>query len=117
MARRPTKRIRVGSNVHMDRIPLEDDFEVVQARTSSLRGPGHLPTDSARWPMKGHTSWTVGDTWAPEDDLELALDPHDGWFDEEMEADIGEVMDMPTVDVNRKQRRKKSHISVTTLSF
>lgn len=109
---RPAKRTRHAPNIHRDRIPLDDDFEIIQARTSSLSGPGRLPFDSARSPLKGRTTWSIGSSWAPDDDPELDLDPDDAWYDQEMEADVGEVIDLPPVELNTRPKKKKSQASV-----
>lgn len=100
-----------------DRIPLEDDFEVLQARTSSLHGPGNLPFDSARSPLRGQTTWNVGNTWAPEDDPELALDSDDSWYEIQMEADVGDLIDSAPVDERSRPRPRKSQASVRFMSY
>lgn len=110
--RRPAKRTRHTLNVQHDRIPIEDDFEVLHSRTSSLHGPRHLPFDSARSPLRGRTTWTIGQTWAPEDDPEFSLDSDDELYEMEMEADVGEVMDIPPVDEKDGAKVKKSQVSV-----
>lgn len=116
---RPTKRRRQETldprsnpRVYRDRIPLEDDYEVVQARTSTLSGQGRLPTDSIRSSLKGRTTWTVGTSWAPEDDPELDLDPSDDWYDEAMGADVGDILDDHLHHHTAKQRGRRSQASV-----
>lgn len=114
---RPPKRRRLDLSTdpraYRDRIPLEDDYEVVQARTSRLSGQGRLPTESARSPLRGRTTWTVGTTWAPEDDPELDLDPNDGWYDEVMDADVGDLLDGRPQQDPAKPRARRSQASVS----
>lgn len=122
---RPSKRPRqhcpdprAEPRVYRNRIPLEDDFEVVQARTSSLVGQGRLPKDSTRSDLRGKTTWTVGSSWAPEDDPELSLDPNDEWFNEAIEADVGDIIDgsTPPKLTSAKQKVKRSLASVRYLT-
>ncbi|KAF9472815.1 hypothetical protein BDN70DRAFT_818108 [Pholiota conissans] len=82
---RPNKRAK-KSHYH-DRISLEDDLEVIHARSSRLTAR-NMATESFRTPLKGRTTWNIGTTWAPEDDKELALDDSGDWFDVEMQGDL-----------------------------
>lgn len=86
---------------------------MVQARTSTLAGQGRLPTDSNRSPLRGRTTWTIGSAWAPEDDPELDLDSDDGWYDEAMEADIGDLMDGNIQQESAKPKARRSQASVS----
>ena len=106
-ASRPSA-VRFGGPYH-DRIPLEEDFETVTARTVSLSGPNGLPTTAHRSSVS--SSWTVGDAWAPEDDDEFSLDPDHGWYDEAVEADVGELLD-EVVSPLRRHRKKCTQTSV-----
>lgn len=121
---RPSKRARQqGPNprsdprVYTDRIPLEDDFEVVQARTSTLVNRGRNPQDSIRSPLKGRTTWTIGSSWAPEDDPELSLNPNDEWYNDAIDADVGDLLDrsLPPQVNAAKQKGKRSQASVSCL--
>lgn len=113
MSRHPPKRPRLGPSTYHDRIPLENDFEVLHARTSALTGPGRFPTDTARSPLKGRTTWTIGDTWAPEDDPEFSLDPDGECFDEEMDADIGDIINAVDSQAGTATRPQRSKASVS----
>lgn len=62
--------------------------------------------------MKGRTTWTEGESWTPEDDHELALDADDEWYEEEMDADVGEVMDRPIIEGPPPTKKKRSQASV-----
>lgn len=100
-------RERVGGSYH-DRIPLEDDFETVQARTASLTSRGAaVDLDVSSLP----SPWTVGSSWAPEESYEFSLDPDDGWYDEAIEANIGDVMENV---ISPKLKKRRTHVSVRT---
>lgn len=109
----PPKRQRTGGTTRsqFERISIHDDYEVFQARTSSFGSRGQV-FDTPKSPMKGHATWTVGEAWAPEDDHELSLDADDGWYEEEMDADIGDVMDRP-IEKLPPTRKKRSQASVS----
>lgn len=110
----PPKRQRPNGTTRsqFDRIALQDDYEVLQARTSSLGSRGQI-FETPKSPMKGRTAWTVGEDWTPEDNHELALDDDDGWYKEEMDADVGEVMDRPIVEKEPPMKKKRSQASVS----
>lgn len=109
MARRSSRpsAAQFGGSYH-DRIPLEDDYETITFRNTSLSGPNSLPTAAYRSSVS--TAWTIGDNWAPEDSCDFSLDPDNGWYDEVVEADICDVME--ELVVPKKSRKKRSHISV-----
>lgn len=106
---RPSK-VRFGGSYH-DRIPLEEDFETVSVRTASLSGPNSFPMTTDRSSVS--SSWTFGDSWAPEDSQEFSLDPDQGWYDEAVDADIGDVMEGLEIP---PRRRNRSQASVCTRS-
>lgn len=103
---------RYASNIRHIRVPLDDDFEVVQARTSSLRGPGGTTAEGARSPLKGCTTWTVGASWAPEDDPEFSLDTDSEEHDDEMARGIGDVLDKADASEGPK-KKKRSEVLVS----
>ena len=106
---RPSK-VRFGGS-YDDRIPLEEDFETVSARTGSLSGPNNFPMNTDRSSVS--SSWTYGDSWAPEDSDDFSLDPDQGWYDEAVEADIADVMEELVIP---QRRRNRSQASVCTIS-
>ncbi|KJA15106.1 hypothetical protein HYPSUDRAFT_208167 [Hypholoma sublateritium FD-334 SS-4] len=65
------------------RVPLEDNFEVIHARTTHLTSRKE-PIESSRSPLKGQMTRTLGNVWAPEDNEELALDKTDERYNEEI---------------------------------
>ena len=78
---------RTKTSHRFDRIPLEDDFEVIHARSSQLSSR-NAPIDLSRSPLKGVTTWKAGNSWAPDDDEELALDKTDELYNNELMANI-----------------------------
>lgn len=99
-------RVDVGGS-YRDQIPLEEDFEVVNARTASLSGPNNLPMAMERSSLS--STWTIGDSWAPEENHDFSLDPDDGWYDEAVKANVCDVMEEL---VAPKKRNKRSEASV-----
>lgn len=98
-----------GGSYH-DRIPLEDDYEVVQARTASLTSRnGAINSQVSSLPLP----WTIGTNWAPEENFEFSLDPNDDWFDETLDANVEDIMDHIIIP---KTKNKRSDASVS-LSF
>ncbi len=97
-----------GGSYH-DRIPLENDFEVIKARTASS-GPNRMPIETATTILP--STWTFGSSWAPEDDPEYALDPDGEWYDEVLEADVGDVLEEAEVE-EPKKKKKRSEVSVS----
>lgn len=80
------QRISIGGSYH-DRVVDPEDFEIVHARESHLSSR-RQNIETPRSPQKGRTTWVVGETWIPEDDPELGLDPGGDWFDEELDKDV-----------------------------
>lgn len=96
-----------GGSYH-DRIPLEDDYEVVQARTASLTSRnGTINTPVSSLPAQ----WTIGSDWAPEESYEFSLDPDDEWFDEALDANVEDIMEEITIP---KAKNKRSEASVSS---
>ena len=88
--------------VYRDRIPLEEDFEVVRVQTVSRSGPNHITVETGRTSLP--SPWTIGSSWAPEDNLEFSLDPDDGWYNEALEADIVDTEDKDVVIHEKKKK-------------
>lgn len=106
----PNKRQRLQTGcVYRDRIPLESDFEIVQARTASRLGPNKLLVETNKTSFP--SSWLVGSSWGPEDNLEYSLDPDNEWYDEVLEADVVEALNLGDA-VLPGNKKKRSHISV-----
>ena len=107
---------RLKTSHYRDRIPLDDDYEIIHSRSSHLTSR-NIPVDSARSPMKGRTSWTVGNRWAPDDDEELALDETDAQYNAQISADVFDSV-ATSVDERPKRKRKRvrSRISVRAVA-
>lgn len=73
------------------RVSLGDDYADVQARSSTLRAG--LPVDTLRTAIREEVDWDDIDSWEPEDDPDLALDPNSDQFDDDMGATMHEVLD------------------------
>ena len=100
-----------------DRIELADDFEVVHAHESYVHQRGRLAVETPRSPQKGWTTWTVGDSWAPEDSFEFALDPHGDWYDEQLDAPVTETIETSLQSVQSKPKKKKKQRSKVAVSY
>lgn len=106
---RAAKRQRASlGGSYRDRVVDDEDMEVVHSRDSFLSSRGKT-IETPRSPQKGRTTWVVGETWVPEDDPELGLDPGGGWYDEELEKD---VMELPRPLEKPTQPKKRSRVSV-----
>lgn len=108
MSERTSKRntVHFGS-AYRDRIPLEEDFEAVQACTASRTAFNHTATDLGSFTVR--SPWTIGSVWAPEESNEFSLDPNDDRYDEALEADVAAVMENTAIP---KSRKKRSQVSV-----
>ncbi|KJA13018.1 hypothetical protein HYPSUDRAFT_209892 [Hypholoma sublateritium FD-334 SS-4] len=106
----PGPKKRAKTSHYHDRIPLEDDFEVIHARTTHLTSRKE-PIESSRSPLKGQTTWTLGNVWAPEDDEELALDETDERYNEEIMVDI---FDSRPTDSGRPARKRRVRSRIST---
>lgn len=107
MAERTSKRntVHFGS-AYRDRIPLEEDFEVVQARTASRTALNHTAADTGSYSVP--SPWTIGHIWAPQESTDFSLDPNNEWYDETLEADIGDVMERVAIPKPKKKRSQAS---------
>lgn len=107
MSQKPSKRTRAQfGGTYRDRIPLEEDFEVVKARTASLSGPNSLPMQTEYSSIGA--SWSIGTEWAIDDSHEYSLDPHNGWYDEALEVDIGDLIEELAGTKAKKTRSQAS---------
>ncbi|KJA22459.1 hypothetical protein HYPSUDRAFT_202045 [Hypholoma sublateritium FD-334 SS-4] len=107
MSERPSKRSRTHlGGTYRDTIPLEDDFEVIEARTASLTGPNNTARSSEQ--IIVNLSWTLGNSWAPEESHEYSLDPDNKSFEEALEADVGDVMANVLLPKTKKGRSQAS---------
>ena len=113
MAQRTSKRntVHFGLAYH-DRVPMEEDFESVQARTATRTAFNHTAADAGSYSVP--SPWTIGSVWGPEESSNFSLDPNDEWYDEALDADIGDVMERIFIKIPcMKARRKRSQASVS----
>lgn len=108
MSQRTYKRNRADfGSVYHDRIPIEDDYETVQAHTASRTAFNHTAAlDLGDYFVP--SPWTVGTSWAPEERDDFCLDPDNEWYDEAVEAEIGDVMEKMVAVKAKKQRSQAS---------
>lgn len=105
-------RSQFGGTLH-DRIPLDDDFDIIKARTEAISGPTYLPVQAGR--SEWSSSWTIGDSWAPEESFEFSLDPDKAQYDAVVEADVADVME--ELIAPKKKKAKRSQASVRMIFF
>ena len=96
MSVRPSKRARsqFGGFSH-DRVPLENDFHIIKARTEGRTSSGYLPVHSGKsvW----SSPWTTGSSWEPEENYEFSLDPDHIQYDSVVDAELADVIEyLPT---------------------
>lgn len=107
--------IRHATNIQWDRIDLDGDFEVVQARTSSVTERGHI-VDSAKSPLKGRTTWAIGESWAPDDDTDFDLDPDSVGYDEEVEIGLQRALPPESSQEEPVKKKQRTQASVSLQS-
>ena len=109
MSKRASKRVKfdVGGFYH-DRVPLENDFDIIKARTGSLSSSTYIPLDAGRstWTLP----WTFGDAWAPEESTEFDLDPDNKQYNAVVEADVVEVMEELVAPKGKVKKRSQASV-------
>ena len=112
----PSKRQRPddGGSYH-ETIPFLDDFHAVHAREGRLQRVYRdtawtAPPECSLQQAFKDTTWTTATSWGgPPDDPELALDPTGDWYDETLDREVMEMMDVvPVVALPKKKRSKVS---------
>jgi hypothetical protein len=101
------------TTAYHDRVDLPDDFEVVHSWETHLNPRGRLLVDTPCSPQKGWTTWVVGDSWAPEENFEFALDLDSEWYDKQVEAPITETIEAPSYPAKPKPKKKRSKVLVS----
>ncbi len=94
---------------------LRDNFDVIEARTTSLRGPNKTASNTNQYVVD--LPWTLGTSWAPEESHEYTLDPDNEWYDEVLEADVGDVMANVLLPTKQRVRSQTSVRFDCTLLF
>jgi hypothetical protein len=103
---------RLADFSYCDRVHLANDFEIINVWEGRIEQASSIVTTTERLPQQG-TVWTVGNSWVPEDDVELSLDPTSALYDEALE-ELVIVDDPPSVRVSKK---KKSIVSMSIPPF
>jgi hypothetical protein len=57
--------------------------------------------------------WVVGDSWAPEENFEFALDPDGKWYNEQVEVPITETIEAPSYPAKPKPKKKRRKFPVS----
>jgi hypothetical protein len=101
---RPSKRRRTG--VYHDRLPLNDDLDVINSRATQFNISRRLISETPRTAQMGEMMWVA-------DDNEFGLDPGSEWYEEAMEGDVMEDRGPPEV---KKKKKARSRLSVSSPS-
>ena len=95
---RPAKRQRVGvGGAHRDPVPFADDFTTVHAREGRLARVGRdsLSVPTARLAQReADETWNSAPSWLPADDPQYAVDPDGEWYDEVLDGNIMEDLNV-----------------------
>jgi hypothetical protein len=108
---RPAKRQRVGvGGAHRDPVPFADDYTTVHAREGRLARVGRdsLSVPTARLAQReADETWNSAPSWLPADDPQYALDPDGEWYDEELDGNIMEDLNVHPEDTPATAKGKK----------
>ena len=110
MSERLSKRARsqFGGFTH-DRVPLEEDFDTIKARTEGKSSTTYLPVHAGKslW----NSPWTTGSSWEPEENYEFSLDPDHVQYKAVVDAELADMLE----ELPMKKKKKRSQASVCTL--
>lgn len=108
---RPSKRKRAYGTSYHDAVPLDDDYNQIQAREGRLRrvGSGFRTAPEQRSSLVANLTWDTMSSWTPPDDTEYALDLNGDLFDELLEANVMES----TSPLPQPKKKKRSKVSVS----
>lgn len=94
---RPSKRLRTdnGGSYH-ETIPFLDDFHAVHAREGCLCCVGMTaPPERSLQHASDKKAWMTATSWGgPPNDPELALDPTGNWYNEMVDGEVMELLDV-----------------------
>src|SRR5690348_6457839 len=95
-------------SAYRERIDLEDDLEVVHARTSHVNARG-VTIDTPPSPQRTCTTWILRNSWGPEDNTEFALEQSDDWVNVAVDSEVFEHSEvLQPVKAPKKRRSKRS---------
>ena len=106
---RPSKRRRISA--YHDHLVLDDDLDVIHSRATQFNTSRRLVSETPRAAQTGDLAWIASDSWAPEDNNEVGLDPGSEWYDEAMDGNIMEERLPP--ENNKKKKKTRSRVSVS----
>ena len=112
----PSKRHRatVEGGSYQQLLPFENDsFLDVYAREDRLNKVGrNFTAPPTRTTHKSDEYWRTATSWAPLDDPNFALDPHDAWYNESVDAPIMQDAD-PAVEAVEQKNKLRSKVAVS----
>lgn len=106
------KRRRAAQTSHHDRAPIEEDFGPVRWREETVSSRKHVLTTSGREYLRNDNSWSVGESWLPEDNAAFGLEEESVWFDDDEE---GVCIDLQPPLPAPSGKKKRSIVSVSYL--
>ncbi len=91
------------------RIEYEDGCDNVRFRTSHTDQLGRVSSSQPQ-PLHGKAGWSLGNTWIPPDDSELALNVDGRDYEDQMNSEVFEssIFQDNAVEVQRSSRSKVS---------
>ncbi|SJL16269.1 uncharacterized protein ARMOST_19789 [Armillaria ostoyae] len=110
------KRRRLGWGppiaINRDRVELDYNFEVIYSHEIAVSAGGRT-YETPRSPQKGRTTWTVRESWLPEDDTEMDLDENGEGFHQELMGEMSEsrVFKQAAANPLKVKNAKKSQVS------
>jgi len=109
--KRPAKRQHIGvGGAHHDPVPFADNFTTVHAREGKLArvGKDSLSVPTARLAQReDDETWNSAPSWLPTDDPQFALDPDGEWYDEVLDGNIMEDLNVHPEDTPATAKGKK----------
>ena len=105
-----------GGSYH-ETIPFLNDFHAIHAHEGHLQRvywdtAWTAPPEHSLQQAFKDTTWTTATSWGgPPDDPELALDPTGNWYDETLDREVMEMMDVVPVAALPKKKRSKVSVS------
>ena len=97
------KRRRTTQTSHHDRAIIEDAFDTVRCRDETLDSRKRLQTIADRESLPNDT-WSVGESWLPEDSTEFGLDDESAWFDDDEDGIVHIEIEPPLPTASGKKR-------------
>ena len=77
------KRRRTTPASYHDKAPIEEDFGTIRWREETVSSRGQVQTTMQRKSLCNDKSWSMGESWLPEDSTEFGLEEESAWFDDD----------------------------------